>query len=82
MELSVEKLKLFINLLLNPSIQIKKKEVKNLINKMENIIEINNENIQVIRNGEVDMKLFTESLIDFFLKYMFDEEESSSNNCA
>ena len=82
MELSVEKLKLFINLLQNPSIQNKKKEVKNLINKMENIIEINNENIQVIRNGEVDMKLFTESLIDFFLKYMFDEEESSSNNCA
>ena len=49
---------------------------------MENIIEINNENIQVIRNGEVDVNLFTESLIDFFLKYMFDEEESSSNNCA
>jgi len=49
---------------------------------MENIIEINNENIQVVRNGEVDMKLFTESLIDFFLKYMFDEEESSSKNCV
>ena len=47
-----------------------------------NQIKINNENIQVIRNGEVDMNLFTESLIDFFLKYMFDEEESSSNNCA
>ena len=49
---------------------------------MENVIEINNENIQVIRNGEVDINLFTESLIDFFLKYMFDEEGSSSNNCA
>ena len=47
---------------------------------MENIVVYNNENIVVIRNGEVDTNKLTKLLLDVFIKYI-DEEKASSNDC-
>lgn len=48
---------------------------------MKNMIVYNNENICVIRNGEVDMDKFTKLLLDIFCKYIDEEEKASSNDC-
>ena len=48
---------------------------------MENRIVYNNENIVVIRNGEVDTSKLTQLLLDVFIKYMDEEENASLNDC-
>ena len=48
---------------------------------MENIVVYNNENIVVIRNGEVDTNKSTKLLLDVFIKYIDEEENASSNDC-
>ena len=48
---------------------------------MENIVFYNNENICVIRNGEVDTNKFTKLLLEIFCKYIAEEEKASSNDC-
>ena len=48
---------------------------------MENIVVYNNENIVVIRNGEVDTNKLTKLLLDVFVKYIDKEEKASSNDC-
>ena len=48
---------------------------------MENIVVYSNENIVVIRNGEVDTDKLTKLLLDVFIKYIDEEEITSSNDC-
>ena len=42
---------------------------------MENIVVYSNENIVVIRNGEVDTNKLTKLLLDVFIKYIDEEEK-------
>ena len=48
---------------------------------MENIVVYSNENIVVIRNGEVDTNKLTKLLLDVFIKNIDEEENASSNDC-
>ena len=48
---------------------------------MENIVVYSNENIVVIRNGEVDTNKLTKLLLDVFIKYIDEEENACSNDC-
>ena len=49
--------------------------------EIENIVVYSNENIVVIRNGEVDTNKLTKLLLDVFIKYINEEENASSNDC-
>ena len=58
-----------------------RQKTRELKEKMENRVVYNNENIVVIRNGEVDTNKLTKLLLDVFIKYIDEEEKASSNDC-